>query len=132
MDLRSFPPTTVKGRRPDCNSCELYASRETGITDFAQSFRTAALGLGCEEAALKEFLNLGLDDPLPQREMEGLRGFHYWGVVDYVGYRSLVMSCLFESNIVFPEMPHVDPNVLRGGGSLPVSYSQAKVEEESS
>lgn len=70
--------------------------------------KTAALGLGCEEAALKEFLNLGLDDPLPQREMKGLRGFHYWAVVDYVGYRSLVKSCLSESNIVFPEMPHVD------------------------
>ncbi|KAL0147167.1 hypothetical protein M9458_057691 [Cirrhinus mrigala] len=46
------------------------------------------------------------DNRFCPKEMEGLRGFHYWGVVDYVGYRILVKSCLSESNIVFPEMPH--------------------------
>ncbi len=54
---------------------------------FAQFFWTMARGLEYPDSTLKEAFNLCLDDPLPQWEMEQLRGIDYWTFSKYLHHR---------------------------------------------
>lgn len=53
------------------------------VEDFA-----FVLGLEYNEAALKDLFNVGLDDLLPQWEMEGLRFLDFWGFIRFLRLHS--------------------------------------------
>uniref|UniRef100_A0A671NDI0 Uncharacterized protein n=1 Tax=Sinocyclocheilus anshuiensis TaxID=1608454 RepID=A0A671NDI0_9TELE len=53
-----------------------------------KTFWTLAVGLNYNEAALKDLLNVCLDDPVPQWEQEGLEILFFWGFVKYLHGRS--------------------------------------------
>ncbi len=88
MGIRVLPPAT--GKEWLARFRQLMALRQKGseIGGFAQLFWSLALGLGYNDEALKEFLNICLDDSLFQEEMEGLRILDFWGFVKYLHHRS--------------------------------------------
>ncbi len=88
MGIRVLPRATGKERLARFR--QLMALRQQGseIGGFAQLFWSLALGLGYNDEALKEFLNICLDDSLFQEEMEGLRILDFWGFVKYFHHRS--------------------------------------------
>ncbi|XP_016370131.1 uncharacterized protein LOC107709969 [Sinocyclocheilus rhinocerous] len=58
------------------------------VGGFAQTFWTLAVGLNYNDAALKDLLNICLDNPLPQWEVKGLEILDFWGFVRYLQGRS--------------------------------------------
>ncbi len=87
MDIRITPPATRKERAARHHA--LMALRQQGmqVGGFAQTFWMFSVGLNYNEAALKSFFNVCLDDPLPQWEMEGLGIMDFWGFVKYLQVR---------------------------------------------
>ncbi len=88
MDIRITPPATRKERAAQHKA--LMALRQQGMQEvggFAQTFWTFLVGLNYNEAALKSFFNVCLDDPLPQWEMEGLGIMDFWCFVKYLQVR---------------------------------------------
>ncbi len=87
MDIRITPPATRKERAAQHKA--LMALRQQGmqVGGFAQTFWTFLVGLNYNEAALKSFFNVCLDDPLPQWEMEGLGIMDFWCFVKYLQVR---------------------------------------------
>ncbi len=77
-----------------------------GVGGFAQTFWTLAVGLELWDSELNKVFNECLDNPLPLCEMEGLKALDYWGFIDYLCYRSLVVTPGQSVPIaVPPEMP---------------------------
>ncbi|XP_016335405.1 uncharacterized protein LOC107683868, partial [Sinocyclocheilus anshuiensis] len=88
MDIRIVPHATGKERMDRYRT--LMARRQQGmeVGGFAQTFWMLAVGLNYNEAALKDLLNICLDNPLPQWEVEGLEILDFWGFVRYLQGRS--------------------------------------------
>ncbi len=64
------------------------------------------MGLELWDSELNKVFNECLDNPLPLCEMEGLKALDYWGFIDYLHYRSLVVTPGQSVPIaVPPEMP---------------------------
>ncbi len=84
MDIRITPPATRKERAARHHA--LMALRQQGmqVGGFAQTFWMFSVGLNYNEAALKSFFNVCLDDLLPQWEMERLGIMDFWGFVKYL------------------------------------------------
>ncbi len=87
MSIRIVPPSTAKGRLELQQAVASLRQQGREVGSFAQFFWTMARGLEYPDSTLKEAFNLCLDDPLPQWEMEQLRGIDYWTFSKYLHHR---------------------------------------------
>ncbi len=89
MNHEICPPATLRERTAQYQRLMALRQQGTEVGGFAQtSFWTSMVGLDYNESVLKDFLNVCLDDPLPQWEMEGLRILDFCGFVRYLHHRS--------------------------------------------
>lgn len=87
MSIRIVPPSTAKGRLALQRAVASLHQQGLEVGAFAQFFWTMARGLEYSDSTLKEAFNLCLDDPLPQWEMEQLRGIDFWTFSKYLHHR---------------------------------------------
>ncbi len=87
MSIRIVPPSTAKGRLELQQAVASLRQQGQEVGSFAQFFWTMARGLEYPDSTLNEAFNLCLDDPLPQWEMEQLRGPDYWTFSKYLHHR---------------------------------------------
>ncbi|ROL47949.1 hypothetical protein DPX16_21816 [Anabarilius grahami] len=85
VGFRILPPATIRERLEQLRAVRSLRQEGWEVGSFAKVFWTMAVGLGYNDAALKDFFNLCLDDPLPQCEMEGILDF--WKFAAYLRHR---------------------------------------------
>ncbi len=126
MSIHIVPPSTAKGRLELQLAMASLHQQGREVGSFAQFFWTIARGLEYPESTLKEAFILCLDDPLPQWEMEQLRGLDYWTFSKYLHIARIGKSLHRQSQPQRPCHPpsHVESN------SKPSSFSYVKAETE--
>ncbi len=82
------------------------------VGGLAQTFWTLAVGLELCNSELSKIFNECLDNPLPPFEMEGLETLDFWSFINYLSYRSLVMSIWAHCSA--PEDAQIHHNISRG------------------
>ncbi|ROL44931.1 hypothetical protein DPX16_22916 [Anabarilius grahami] len=87
VGFRILPPATTRERSDQLRAVRALRQEGWEVGCFAKVFWTMAVGLGYNDAALKDFFNCCLDDPLPQCEMEGLRILDFWRFATYLRHR---------------------------------------------
>ncbi|ROI16091.1 hypothetical protein DPX16_7144 [Anabarilius grahami] len=87
VGFRILPPATTRERLDQLRAVRALRQEGWEVGSFAKVFWTMAVGLGYNDAALKDFFNFCLDDPLPQCEMEGLRILDFWRFAAYLRHR---------------------------------------------
>ncbi len=87
MSLRILPPANSQERLARQRGLGSLRQQGLEVRPFAQFFWTMSRGLEYQDAALKDFFNLCLDNLLPQWEMEQLRILDFWNFSNYVHHR---------------------------------------------
>ncbi len=108
MDIHILPPALKKERKAWLRMLVDLHQQGMEVGGFAQTFWTLALELELSECELSKILNDCLHNPLPPREMEGVKTLDFWTFIYYLCYRSL-MSHRSESIAVPPEMSKPAP-----------------------
>ena len=88
VGFRIGSPATMEERRGRFRNLTTLRQRGSEVGGLAQLFWTMAVGMGYNDAALKDFFNNCLDDPLPQWEMKGLEILDFWGFTHYLCHRA--------------------------------------------
>ena len=88
VGFRIGSPATMEERRGRVRNLTTLHQEGREVGGLAQLFWTLAVGLGYNDAALKDWFNNCLDDPLPQWEMKGLEILDFWGFTNYLHHRA--------------------------------------------
>ncbi len=105
MGIRILPPASKKEQKARLRMLADLRQQGMQVGGLAQTFWTLAVGLELCNSELSKIFNECLDNPLPPFEMEGLKTLDFWSFINYLSYRSLVMSCRSEPTAVLPKMP---------------------------
>ncbi len=105
MGIQILPPASKKEQKARLRMLADLRQQGMQVGGLAQTFWTLAVGLELCNSELSKIFNECLDNPLPPFEMEGLKTLDFWSFINYLSYRSLVMSCRSEPTAVLPKMP---------------------------
>ncbi len=104
MGIRILPPASKKEQKARLRMLADLRQQGMQVGGLAQTFWTLAVGLELCNSELSKIFNECLDNPFPPFEMEGLKTLDFWSFINYLSYRSLVMSCRSEPTAVLPKM----------------------------